>query len=153
MLQHICVAVKPLSKAKMWRSELQGDEEENVWQIWNLKSAKLPEVNSFWPLWDEKKPSLVLSAVGTQAARANLVPSLQAQESRCSMRMFAKDIMGRIFFHHWTDSRGILWILLCEYMAWESSWLPPPLWDSDSRIPGEQEALLSLFSKSSTFFS
>lgn len=57
MLQHICVAVKPLSKAKIWCSELQGDEEENVLQIQNLKSAKLPEVNSFWPFWDEKNPA------------------------------------------------------------------------------------------------
>lgn len=64
MLQHIYIAVKPLSKARMWCSELQGIGEEIVLQIWNPKSAKLPEVNSFWPFWGEKT-SLVLSADGT----------------------------------------------------------------------------------------
>lgn len=60
----------------------------------------------------KKEPSLVLSAVGMQAARATLVPSLQAQESGCSLRKFAKDLMGRTFPPHWGDSRGVLWMLL-----------------------------------------
>lgn len=60
----------------------------------------------------KKEPSLVLSAVGMQAARATLVPSLQAQESGCSLRMFAKDLMERTSPPHWGDSRGILWMHL-----------------------------------------
>lgn len=43
---------------------------------------------------------------------ANLVPSLQAQESGCPLRMFAKDLMGRNFPPHWAGSRGILCKLL-----------------------------------------
>lgn len=54
----------------------------------------------------KKKASLVLSVVGTQAARANLVPNLPAQESGCSLRMFAKDLMGRNVFPTGVTAEG-----------------------------------------------
>lgn len=59
---------------------------------------------------------------------AILVPSLQARESGCPLRMFAKDLMGEIFLPTGLAAEGscaYFCYCLCEHMAWESSLLPP----------------------------
>lgn len=157
MLQHVYVTVKPLSKAEMWCSELLGIGEEIVLQIWNPKSAKRPEVNSYWPFWDEKKTCLVLSAHGIQATRGKPRPQLETP----IIKLLPEDICWKLNGQKFSIPLGwqqrasldacalrVAEMPLCGCTAREFSLLPAFLQDSSAGLPA---SLLSLLSESFPF--